>query len=589
MNTTSQKHIELFYWGANKTIVCIVIFIFLIFVTNAQSTLLDSVTLSSQPVFSSIRQAIKEPEKVYRLSLDGLLADADLSANDELYRFKNLQELKISGKRFNNDTLPESITKLANLQILSLWHTPFKYLPASIKDLQNLEKIYVTGSLVALPKEIGELKKLHTLYISYSGILVLPETVKDLKNLKELAFYYTQITDITSSIGYLKNLQILNISGTKVTNLPKEISQLKNLSKLNIEDNHFLKSIPTEVTQLENLKELRIIENENVLQLPSDFSMLTSLERLEISSSSFNILPAMNGMKNLKYLKLFNNLNLSELPPSFTDLVSLQELIIKDCPIRSFPGNMKKLNILSGVTLQQMDSLNWESVMNSFSQCENLIKLNISENKLTNFPNNLSKLNKLESLTFIAGYNSSTIEQFNWDESIKTVVKLKNIRVLNLSGNKMKSISSSFSGFKKLDSLYLNGNNLLDLSKVVPFLSNVKLTYLGLSGCRMKKIPENIGKLVLCENLDISQNLFDTIPDAIGQLKKIIGLDLSSQGTFLIDGPASEMTCLRYISPSLYSLTGLLRLNLMKNPCLKETKQELKKKLPTDCILEYDY
>jgi|GEM_PF-4305108 len=577
------------YASLSRLILCFAVFIITGVEVYGQSAPLDSATLAAQPVFTSIRQASQNPEKVYRLSLDGVIADVDQNAETEMPKFKNLQELTISGKRFKGDTLPGFITELPNLRTLALFYTSFHFLPSSIEKLQKLENLYIRGSLYSLPEQIGQLKNLTSIHILESAIAVLPESIGNLKKLKNLLLYYSPISSIPASIGGAFNLKILWISGTKITSIPVETGFLAKLEKLRIENNPLLSGLPAELFYLGNLKELVISGNEKVLELPSDFSKLKNLHRMEISYTSLGVLPAMTGMKSLNYLKLQSNQNLLSLPVSMSDLEALEELVLIDCRFQALPKSMKKLKSLSKVSLQQLNMLDWESSMNSLSQCKSLKELNINRNEMTAFPKSLSKLSKLEKLIFISGYNSKTVEQFNWEESIKTLSALGNLKTLDISENKIKTLPSSFMLLKKLDSLQLKHNDFSAGTVSFDYIKNLDLVYLGLEGCGIKKISRNITQLQELRALDLSRNFIDSIPDHIDMLKALTVLELSTESVHVLDRIIADMTYLQYISPSLYHLSNLRRLNLSGNPYLKETKEDIRKKLPAGCVLEYDH
>ncbi|TAE10986.1 MAG: leucine-rich repeat domain-containing protein [Bacteroidetes bacterium] len=123
------------------------LFLCFLWVGNAFAQMpLDSLALSEQAEFTNLEEATANPEKVYRLNL----SQANLTAFPaNLEQFKNLQVLHL-GTHTNSEgyfekgnnkikQIPESISKLKNLQHLSLSDNLIEALPEAICDLPNLE------------------------------------------------------------------------------------------------------------------------------------------------------------------------------------------------------------------------------------------------------------------------------------------------------------------------------------------------------------------------------------------------------------------------------------------------------------------
>ncbi|MEI6694913.1 MAG: leucine-rich repeat domain-containing protein [Bacteroidota bacterium] len=154
-------------------------FVFLYFSANAQ--LLSQNQLDEQPVFTSISEALKNPEKVYRMDL-------------------SKQKLQ---------TLPKAIFGLYNLQEL------------------NLAK----NKLVEIPPEIGNLTNLQKLNVSKNKITTLPASIGLLTNLTELVANQNDIYKLPAEIGNLINLEKLDLWSTAMDVFPQEIAMLKNTLK----------------------------------------------------------------------------------------------------------------------------------------------------------------------------------------------------------------------------------------------------------------------------------------------------------------------------------------------------------------------
>jgi Leucine-rich repeat (LRR) protein len=59
--------------------------------------------------------------------------------------------------------LPKEIWSLQQLNTLDITHTKITQLPKGIKKLQHLEHLFMSGTKVKIPREIGSLKELKSL------------------------------------------------------------------------------------------------------------------------------------------------------------------------------------------------------------------------------------------------------------------------------------------------------------------------------------------------------------------------------------------------------------------------------------------
>lgn len=144
--------------------------------------LLDSLTLDTLKAYTSIEEALKEPEKVIKLILKRKRYKTFPAA---IFTFTNLQYLDISKNSITK--IPPEIGTLQNLQYLSVSKNKLEGLPYEIGELSNL--FYLNGSrndLFTLPVSIGKLTKLRYLDLWDNNIDFLPEEIKKCKKLKLL-------------------------------------------------------------------------------------------------------------------------------------------------------------------------------------------------------------------------------------------------------------------------------------------------------------------------------------------------------------------------------------------------------------------
>ncbi len=127
---------------------------------------LSSLELDREPTFYSMAEAMKAPEKVYKLSLIGQ-GLKEIPA--EVFQMTNLQVLNLGENKLSS--ISGDISKLKNLQFLSLFSNKLRYLPNELNSLSNLEVLYVgRNRLVDIPAWVGGLGKLRRLDVAYNRI-----------------------------------------------------------------------------------------------------------------------------------------------------------------------------------------------------------------------------------------------------------------------------------------------------------------------------------------------------------------------------------------------------------------------------------
>jgi Leucine-rich repeat (LRR) protein len=177
------------------------------FIQNVQAqSIVDSLQRNKE--YSSLEEALKNPEKVYRLNLSNQkfkLIDADWA------KFTNLEYLSLKDDHLKE--IPGAIGNIKTLKTLDLSGNDFKSLPSSFANLTNLQEVFLNDEkrfnfsknvpllsrlpnlkslhlendhLNKLPKNIFMLNQVESLYINNNDFKYLPEEVKTLKSLKFL-------------------------------------------------------------------------------------------------------------------------------------------------------------------------------------------------------------------------------------------------------------------------------------------------------------------------------------------------------------------------------------------------------------------
>jgi len=153
------------------------LFFLIIAMLAAKAQPLSEEALKKQPVFTSLDEALQNPEQVYRLKI-----------------------------KFKGDSLPEEVFQLTNLQELTAARCRMNVLNQNIGQLTHLEYLNVMGNnLVRLPETLGHLTNLKTLVICRNLIEALPESIGNLKKLTYIDAWENPLYDFPESITELQN------------------------------------------------------------------------------------------------------------------------------------------------------------------------------------------------------------------------------------------------------------------------------------------------------------------------------------------------------------------------------------------------
>lgn len=136
---------------------------------------------------------------------------------------------------------------------------------------------------------------------------------------------------------------------------------------------------------------------------------------------------------------------------------------------------------------------------------EKVYRLNLSNQKLK-MPND-SIWEKFSNLEYLSLKNDH-LTRFP-----DGIGNLKNLKVLDLSGNDFKILPRSFSRLNNLTEIYLNDEKKMDVEKslfVIKDLPNLRI--LHLENDNLYKLPENLFQLKNLETLYLNNNKFKQLP-----------------------------------------------------------------------------
>ncbi|XP_063708295.1 leucine-rich repeat-containing protein 58 [Culicoides brevitarsis] len=183
----------------------------------------------------------------------------------------------------------------------------------------------------------------------------------------------------------------------------------------------------------------------------------------------------------------------------------------------------------------------------------NLKVLDISSNNLTSIPD---QINQIPLVTFIAKNNKLT------NESLPKILfaQSRNIKEINLSGNRFEHFPQQLLDLRSLKYLYLGGNQIATLPPRISKMQSLQL--LSLSGNHLIDVPETVGRLKNLQALVLADNLIERLPPSIANLKKLSSLLLHKNR-------------LRTLPREIISLKNLNELSLRDNPLVKRFVQDM--------------
>ncbi len=243
----------------------------------------------------------------------------------------DLKSLDVHSK--NYPFCPANITRLTELNTLSIIGNIFDHLPPQIGQLKKLTYLFaMQNCLTYLPPEIGELTNLVFLSATENCLRYLPPEIGKLRKLKTLYLEKNYLTDLPKEMAACQNLEHLDLSHNRFTHFPKKICLFTKLGSLSFSHNQ-LKNIPSEIGNLINLYTLSFSRN-NLQSLPLEIGLCTKLWRLLLCANQ-----------------------LASLPDELTNLTKLTELSLSKNKLKKLPDDMVKLRNLEKLHIHTMPSL----------------------------------------------------------------------------------------------------------------------------------------------------------------------------------------------------------------------------------------
>jgi|GEM_PF-5133583 len=276
----------------------------------------------------------------------------------------------LNAQKCNLVRIPDSISKLQNLQVLLLGQNKLDSVVAGIQKLQNLEVLDLSQNRIKrIPNQLPLLPKLKHLRLSSNPLTQLDSVSWNSGTLKVLGLENAGLGPVLPDFHLLTALDTLILTGNAIKYLPKGFLQLPLMRTLHL-DKNMLDSIPESISELKSLQYLSVVDNnirsvnaginkldslkilnlsDNQLTQWPTIGPFTSLRQLLISNNFFEFLPSLIGSnKNLEEL-LANNNRIIQLPYTVSDMSKLKILNIKDNNIITIPPSITGMPTLQNL------------------------------------------------------------------------------------------------------------------------------------------------------------------------------------------------------------------------------------------------
>ncbi len=268
---------------------------------------------------------------------------------------------------------------------------------------------------------------------------------------------------------------------------------------------------PEEITRLN-------LSGNSLKTLPNNFSLLKNLAILDIRRNSFEVLPEVLGSLPLRFLNASGN------------KISDASILGKSGQLRVLDLSANALKELHLSPLQELRSVNLSSnflkdIEALLPSLANVMRVNFNNNLIENIPASIVFLRALDEIEMI-------------DNRLKTIDEVfftLNVSSANFSSNRL--VSLHLHGLERLEVLTLDENPLksvtfsddfapslqelsCDSCSLEEFLlpPSASLEVLCFSSNIIKKVPNEIGRYLQLQELDIEANKIVDLPDTLANI-----------------------------------------------------------------------
>ncbi|KAK0535094.1 cysteinyl-tRNA synthetase [Tilletia horrida] len=475
--------------------------------TNLRSIRLSNLALKRIP------QSLRQSETLTYIDVsNNRIPDLSHIALDSA---AELLSFKIQNNRLAE--LPSYFARIETLKYLNISNNRFETFPQVLCEMPFLVDLDVSfNAISSLPQEIGKMVKLQRLVLVGNALESLPSTMSELVSLADIDVRRNMLQDV-SVLFRLPSLQSLQISHNNLKNVDAEFGQ--RLRRLDFGQNQLTKV----KIVVPNASELTVLN-------------LTSADIDKFDESLFSQLP------NLTDLVLDRNRQFSDLTESVGELRSLVRLSCNNTRLAKLPEAIGKLTKLKTL---EVHNNNIKTIPASIWNCGELECINVSANIVQSFPfppvsGSVDGGDAKTVGPSAIATASPTVQQERkgsgasftttpWATGAAAAPLSVSLKKLRLCDNRLTDdVFNVLSRFVCLEVLNLSFNEIYEVP-AARLSKNVRLQELYLSGNSLSSIPaEDIIQLRDLQTLYINGNKLQTLPAELGQLRKLVNLDVGN-------------------------------------------------------------
>ncbi|KAJ7090876.1 adenylate cyclase [Mycena belliarum] len=396
--------------------------------------------------------------------------------------------------------LPEEIGHLKNLERLVIVGNQVSRLPDEFNSLGRLGEFDCRRNQISDLSAVCMLPKMEKLSADHNALHDLVLSLgPSLTTLDASHNEITQLSIVPGPIGRPFALTSLDISNAKLSLLDDyTLSQLTSLRRLKLDNNSF-RSIPESLGELKWLETLSCADN-SLSELPQSIGKLQKLENLDVHNNSLTELPiSLWNCASLSRLNVTSNLLVlwHDPPPSVPedDIHSFSDNTVVSGPV--FPNNRKpSASSMSDIPplahslelLYLGENSFTDEVLHPLMILKELRVLNLSFNDIQDIPSHFFRhLTKLEEV-YLSGNGLTTFPS-------EDLPKLTRLSTLFLNGNRLQTLPQELGKVKSLMILDVGSNwlkyNINNWEFDWNWNFNKNLRYLNLSGNKRLQIKSD--------------------------------------------------------------------------------------------------
>ncbi|TQD90473.1 hypothetical protein C1H46_023911 [Malus baccata] len=488
---------------------------------------------------SSLVQVWEGSKSLHNLKTLDLWCSWSLQKSPDFSQVPNLEELILEGCC----SLSEIHPSIGHLKRLSLVNLRDCYqvisLPRDFYKSKSVETLLLNDcwEFREVHEDIGEMISLRTLEAEDTAIREVPPSIVGLKNLTRLSLHRI-------SIKLQGKYKYLSWEGCPLESIPNDIFNQDKLVVLEMQESKLVQ-VWEGSKLLHNLKTLDLSHSFSLQKSP-DFSEVPNLEELILTAciSLSEIHPSIGHLKRLSLVNLTHCWELISLPRDFYKLKSVETLCLNGCSkfrevhedigemisLRTLeadgtvirPPSIVKLKNLTRLSLKYFRSIHLPHLLHglnsSIGHLKRLSLVNLTRcDNLISLPRDFYKLKSVE--TLLLNRCSKFIELH---EDIGEMISL---RTLEAERTTIREVPPSILRLKNLTRLSLSGVKSIHLPHSLQGLNSLR--ELNLSWCKLADdaIPKDLGSLISLQDLNLQGNDFHTLP-SLSSLSKLETLQL---------------------------------------------------------------